>query len=261
MRRRALFLFVSVAMFACASGDGARAIATGRTGVLVELFTSEGCSSCPAADRLLQTLEDSQPIPDADVIALGHHVDYWDALGWRDRFSSAAATNRQQTYARVLSVDAVYTPQMVVDGRAEFVGSDLAAARRTIAAAATAPHAEIGLTLEPAPNGHVAAAIAVAAIPKLSRGDRADLMLAVTESQLKSEVKGGENRGRVLAHAPVVRQLTVVADVAGDGVKHADVAVGQGWDRQHLTVVAFVQERFSRRVLGAASAPLPSAAR
>src|SRR3982750_2639510 len=83
--------------------------------VVVELFTSEGCSSCPAADAMLQALIDSQPIAGAQVIGLGHHVDYWDQLGWRDKFSSGASTNRQQRYAQVFNVDSIYTPEMVVD--------------------------------------------------------------------------------------------------------------------------------------------------
>ena len=120
------------------------------TPIIVELFTSEGCSSCPAADALLQSLVDTQPIAGADVIGLGHHVDYWNELGWRDRFSSAASTNRQQRYGQVFNVDSIYTPQMVVDGREEFVGSDSRGARRAIGKALTVPHALVTLAMEPA---------------------------------------------------------------------------------------------------------------
>src|SRR5437870_1199702 len=92
----------------------------GKTPVVVELFTSEGCSDCPPADALLEKLIATQPVAGAEIIALGQHVDYWDRLGWKDRFSSAAVTKRQQQYQTRFNTDSIYTPQMVVDGRSEF---------------------------------------------------------------------------------------------------------------------------------------------
>src|SRR5262252_5889298 len=100
------------------------------TPVIVELFTSEGCSDCPPADTLLEKLIATQPVAGAEIIGLGQHVDYWDQLGWKDRFSSAALTKRQQQYQTRFRTESIYTPQMVVDGRSEFVGSDAAAARK-----------------------------------------------------------------------------------------------------------------------------------
>src|SRR5919197_1244382 len=108
--------------------------------VVVELFTSEGCSSCPPADQLLERLAAAGAIDGAQVVALGEHVDYWDRLGWRDRFSSPAFTARQAVYVRRFNDESAYTPQMVVDGRAGLVGSDAGAVRRAIAKAAAAPH-------------------------------------------------------------------------------------------------------------------------
>jgi hypothetical protein len=250
----------STIVIAALALHGGAAASSSPTPIVVELFTSEGCSSCPPADALLQSLVDAQPIPGAQVIGLGHHVDYWDRLGWRDKFSSGASTNRQQRYAQVFNIDSIYTPQMVVDGHDEFVGSDAAAARRTIANALSTPHAAVALAIEPPASDRVATAVTIAELPKGSRGDRADVVIAVIESRLRSEVRGGENRGRTLAHAPVVRQLTPVGDASAASLR-ADIPLAAAWQREHLTLVAFVQERFSRRILGAAAVPLQSAAR
>ncbi len=256
--RRAVLLLCAIVVLALSLRAGA-----GRPmPVLVELFTSEGCSSCPAADKLLQTLIESQPVAGADIIGLGLHVDYWDQLGWKDRFSSAALTNRQQGYGRNFRIDAIYTPQMVVDGRQEFVGSDANVARRAIGKAMSAPHGVLSIALEPAVNDRVAVTVNASELPALSRGDHADIVLAVTESQLRSDVRGGENRGRLLTHAAVVRQLTTIGEAASpQSAARFDVTMAPTWQRDHLTIVAFVQERSSRRVLGAAAMPLQSAPR
>src|SRR6202790_1583998 len=122
--------------------------AHGSTPVLVELFTSEGCSSWPPADALLMRLGRTQPVRNADVIVLEEHVDYWDSFGWKDPFSSEAATARQQDYGEAFGGSQVYTPQMIVDGRAEFVGSSDTDALRAIRAASQAPKPAIQLTWE-----------------------------------------------------------------------------------------------------------------
>src|SRR5262245_25901355 len=200
--RRAFALAVVVVLMRAA--HAAAPIAA--TPIVVELFTSEGCSSCPPADALLQKLLDAQPIAGAEVVALGEHVDYWDRLGWKDRFSSAALTKRQQQYADRFNLPSIYTPQVVVDGRSELVGSDGDAARRTIARARQTPHGVLRIAIESRAASVVAVAIDVADLPA-SRGDRADIIVAITEDGLRSNVTRGENHGRVLAHAAVVRSL------------------------------------------------------
>ena len=249
--------------------------------VVVELFTSEGCSSCPPADQLLDRLTAAAADDGAKVVALGEHVDYWDRLGWRDRFSSAAFTSRQELYARRFNLDSAYTPQMVVDGHAEFVGSDSAAARRAIAKAATVSHGTMivaarfsdvarpsgvarpfqgrvpGGPERPAPPASVSVSVSVENLPPIARGDRADILVAVTEDALRSDVKSGENRGRTLTHAAVVRRLTTIGEATGPTASAGTtIAVQPDWQRERLNIVAFVQQRRDRGIVAAASVPL-----
>ena len=134
-----------------------------RTPVLVELFTSEGCSSCPPADALLAKLSRDQPVASAQIIILGEHVDYWDQLGWHDRFSSAQYTERQRQYGTRFKVDDIYTPQMVVNGSEQFVGNDAAHALRAIAQASRPTQRSSSPSLNPWSNGHrVSASVSTA---------------------------------------------------------------------------------------------------
>jgi hypothetical protein len=245
------------------AADSAAVHAAGRTAVVVELFTSEGCSDCPPADAVLAKLIAEQPVAGAAIIGLGEHVDYWDQLGWKDRFSSAALTNRQQVYGTQFNLDSVYTPQMVVDGRAQFVGSDGGAARKAIERAAAAAHATVTITIDSASERAVAATVAVADLPKPGRGDRVEIHVAVTEDHVSSEVKRGENRGRTLTHAAVVRSMTTVGQAAADGraSAHAEIPLGADWRRDQLTIVAFVQEQRGRAILASAAVPLQTARR
>ncbi|HJZ72150.1 MAG TPA: DUF1223 domain-containing protein [Vicinamibacterales bacterium] len=233
------------------------------TPVIVELFTSEGCEDCPPADVVLARLIADQPIAGAEVIGLGEHVDYWDQLGWKDRFSSPALTNRQQVYGAQFNIDSVYTPQMVVDGRAQFVGSDSNAARKAIERAAAVAHATVRLALASPSERSVAANVTVADLPRLARGDRAEIHVAVTEDHVTTDVKRGENRGRTLTHAAVVRSLTTIGQVAPDGHAsvHAEIPLGGDWRRDQLKIVALVQEQHGRAILAAAAVSLQTARR
>ena len=179
---------------------------------------------------------------------LSLHVDYWNRLGWKDPFSSPRYTERQGAYAaRFGSAGRVYTPQMVVDGRTEFVGSDERAARRAIGESAREPKAFVRVV----PNATGSARVTVAGAP-----GGADVFLAVIEDGIVSDVTRGENAGRRLAHAAVVRDLVAAGRVDAAGRFDASVPVesGQGARR----VLAFVQEHGLGRVLGvSAPADLP----
>lgn len=240
---------------AAASADGPR------TPVLVELFTSEGCSSCPPADALLMHLDQVQPVAGAEVIALEWHVDYWNYIGWRDPFSSADYSARQSVYAASFGADGVYTPQMVVDGRAEFVGSAEDRARQAIArsAAAAKPVIELGLA-QASPVGKLT--VRIPALPNAAANETPEIFLALTESGLRSNVSRGENAGRRLEHGGVVRDLLLLgrATLAGSPAFATETALklDPTWQRANLRAVVFVQERNSRRVLAAAQIPFAS---
>jgi hypothetical protein len=232
--------------------------------VVVELFTSEGCSDCPPADAVLAKLA-SERSGGVEVIALGEHVDYWDRQGWRDPFSSAAFTARQIDYTRALRVESPYTPQMIVNGRDEFVGSNEAEARRAIASAGRSGPPRVRVSIQPEPaSGRAVVPVHVEALlsPGATLRGSADVIVAVTEDNLSSQVTAGENKGRRLQHVAVVRSMSRAGTLEAKGTMPwsggGEVAIEPGWNVRALHVVAFVQERTSRAILGAASVQLPA---
>jgi hypothetical protein len=229
------------------------------TPVLVELFTSEGCSSCPPADALLLRLGRTQPVLGADAIVLEEHVDYWDRLSWKDPFSSEAATARQDEYGKAFGGRQVYTPQMIVDGRAEFVGSSESEALRAVRTASAAPKPAVHLSWA---DGGDMLAIHVEPLSSVTHGDTPQVVLAVVENMLHSDVKRGENAGRALEHDGVVRQLMAAgkANNGSDGFSSTiAIRTAHEWNRANLRVIVFVQEQHSRRVLAATSIQFPPA--
>jgi hypothetical protein len=211
--------------------------------ILVELFTSEGCSSCPPADAVLSQLRESQPVPGVDLLVLSEHVDYWNDLGWRDPFSQRLFTERQSHYG-----PRAYTPQAMVDGRIDVLGSDAAGIERAAKSAAGDPHGSVAA----APAGSGKLRVEIAGLPH--HGD-ADVIVAVVEDGLSSKVERGENAGRTLSHTAVVRSLKNVARIRPDEAGWAgtvEVPSDPGW-KQTRTVV-FVQARADGHVL-AAGAP------
>ena len=217
----------------------------GRKPVLVELFTSEGCSSCPPAERLLEKLEKEQPYSNAEIITLALHVDYWDNLGWKDEFSSALFSRRQDIYAQAFRKGQTYTPQMIVDGRTQFVGSNSSDAAKAITENAKNQKANIEISA----IGELLK-VRISAIPK---HDNATVFLAVAEDNLASDVKRGENSGKKLEHISVVRELKSLGMVKPDQneFKYEQLVQMQGkWKKENLKLVIFVQENQSRKVLG-----------
>jgi hypothetical protein len=225
-----------------------------RVPVLVELFTSEGCSSCPPADTLLATLLRDQPVQDVEIIPLSLHVDYWDHQGWKDPFSSKAFTARQQAYSRIFGEDRVYTPQMVVDGRDEFTGSDERAARKALAGAAARQHLPLKIDARAQAGS---ARLSIDLPPAPPDAEPIDVIVALTEDDLTSIVKRGENVGRTLSHVAVVRTLQTMGALDRESfVADGQLDLNRAWSPSKMHAVVWLQGRKTKHVYGAARAPL-----
>jgi len=229
--------------------------------VVVELFTSEGCSSCPPADALLKELSEQQKMDDVQIVALEEHVDYWNHLGWRDPYSAAEFSERQNDYSRVFGTDGVYTPQMIVDGQREFVGSRSLAAREAIQKAAGQPKAEVVLLASAnATPGKPMFEVQIKSLNGIFPNGATELWFAVTEKGLQTDVKAGENSGETLKHAAVVRSLRkidTIREPAGYS-RQFQPTIEPGWKKENLAVVVFLTEKSSRKIIGAAAIPLNS---
>jgi hypothetical protein len=229
-----------------------------RKPVIVELFTSEGCSTCPPADELLQKLEAQQPVAGAEIVALEVHVDYWNHDGWNDPYSSAEWTERQTVYRTIFN-QTEYTPQMIVDGQSQFVGSNGRQALAEIEKAAQRVQTDVAINSE-APDAHGSQrfTVSVGKLAGNTAGDVAEVWLAVTEDGLQSSVNRGENAGHLLHHTATLRTLhkigTADASAASASFKgDSRVKIESRWKAENLHVVVFVQEKKSRKILGASS--------
>jgi hypothetical protein len=219
--------------------------------VLVELFTSEGCSTCPPADALLEQM-DKQPIPGAQLIVMSEHVDYWDHGGWKDPYSSSSLTERQNAYVRTLGLKTAYTPQIIIDGLGELQRGD--------------PQRINQLFLQVLALGKVPVHIALvgAETPAVVRGRievddttdnrSADVYVAIALDHAESKVSAGENVGKNLTHVAVVKELRRIAKVEkGKGVgQDFEFKLKSGSDPANARIIAFVQEAGPGKVLGAA---------
>jgi hypothetical protein len=237
-----------------AADDGAAG--AGQPAVVLELFTSQGCSSCPPADRLLARLGEEGALEGRKLVPLSFHVDYWNYIGWQDPFSSASWSQRQQRYGRAFGLGTIYTPQLVINGRAELVGSSEAKVRREIA------REEVARS-----TGAVSLAVAEARPDRLrldiaARLDRPagtpiEALVAVFETDLVTEVGRGENARKTLRNEYVVRRLTPAFSLAS-GESHGggslEIELHPSWDLDNLGVAAFLQEPDSMAIRAAAVA-------
>jgi len=228
-----------IAMTALAAGlIGAAAHADTRPAV-VELFTSQGCSSCPPADAFLGELARR-----GDVIALAYHVDYWDNLGWKDPFASPGATERQRLYGRALRLSGIYTPQMVVDGTTDAVGSDRSAVMAALAGRREGP--DIGLMPE---GGTLKVSIAAG-----KGSPAADVVLVAYAKEAETKVKRGENAGRSLTEYSIVRGVYPLGRWTGEASTYSLDLASVAGDATNAAVL--LQVPGPGRILGAASAQI-----
>jgi len=236
------------------NGSKADAVGTMRTPVLIELFTSEGCSSCPPADTLLQKL-DQQPIAGAELIVLSEHVDYWNHIGWKDPYSARLYSERQSAYGKRFGLDSVYTPQMVVDGMSEFVGSNTSLANQAFEKALHRPKLPVRLSSISVTSHLLTGHLETGSLDKSYGTGDADVYLVLALNRAESRVSAGENAGHNLQHVSVVRRISKIGAVKqGQALsQEVQVKLGPREDSDNLRLIAFVQESQQGRVLGAAA--------
>lgn len=238
-----------------ADSETARANVSSSQGspIVVELFTSQGCSSCPPADRFLTELAARKGI---EIIPLSFHVDYWNYIGWTDPFSSEAWSDRQRRYAKVFGSNRIYTPQMVVNGRWEGVGSNRRDIARLLERASAEPQvAEMSVSAELVSEGRLRITVKTHRFDPVLQSKRLATWIAVVESDLMTPVGRGENASKTLRNDRVVRHLEQVSEL--ETVKlgasgSLEITLGDDWRRDKLGVAAFLQDSDSLRIRAAA---------
>lgn len=246
---------IAAAVLFCTSGmpqttPSSTKVDAAKPGILVELFTSEGCSDCPPADELLRQLDAQANSTPHQIVVLGEHVDYWDGQGWHDRFSSHDYTERQVEYARRLHVDDPYTPQMVVDGRTQFTGNDARRLQASLSEAASHQKTTLRIDAEEINPAEVLVKLEAGPLPEGSK--HADLYLALADNNDETRIGGGENSGKSLHHVAVLRSLQRVSKVDAEGAqKQVRLKLPKSESPANLRLVAFVQEPDDGPVLGA----------
>ena len=214
---------------------------------VVELFTSEGCSSCPPADRLMESVLKENL--NKQLYFLAYHVDYWDHQGWKDRFSDPAYSKRQATYANWLQLSTIYTPQIIVNGKKEFVGSDRETLLNTISEVLQ-EEVKLSLTLKNTVKDNQVNVEYQTDVPKKS----ADLVIALIQKKGENKVSAGENSGRMLTHVQIVRGLAVEALQSNNGKLSLTLPKddnGNEWE-----MIGYVQDKKSGNILSATKSEL-----
>lgn len=232
---------------------------TSNDAVVVELFTSQGCSSCPPADRLLSKLGNDERLA-GKVIPLSFHVDYWNHIGWTDPFSQKSWSQRQQNYAASFKSARIYTPQMVVNGRSEFVGSDEKRALAEIRSALAQP-AGVKLRAELTKNvgDEIELRIRAESTDEI-KSQTSQVLVAVFERGLTTSVKSGENARRTLHNDFVVRMLERAFKIFPQAAASPGVVfrlkLNPSWKREHLGIAVFAQDETSMAIYGATALDL-----
>ena len=242
MKRASLLLLLGIAVAALFAMD--RKVSAppqlGTSPVVVELFTSQGCSSCPPADELLRRIAREASLR-GKVLPLSFHVDYWNSLGWRDPFSSREWSERQGEYVRAMKLNSAYTPQIVVNGSRQMVGSSSGAVYDAIEEASRRkPQGSVSLRRD---------RVDVVVRAQAEKAN-ADVIVVVFEDGATTKVERGENAGRTIANDHIVRRLLRVGTLQGSGALEERVALPLG---PRMGVVAFLQDRATKRIWSAAA--------
>jgi len=233
------------------SNNTSKPEAVGKGVAVVELFTSEGCSSCPSADALVARVQKENI--DKPVYILAFHVDYWNRLGWKDVFSSHEYSDRQNQYARWLKLSQIYTPQVIVNGHTEFVGSDEKSLRSAIKAGLEKPaKTEISLN-----NIKIEGDKASVQYHATGAADNSSLLIALIEKNATTKVQRGENGGRTLVHVQIVTKLKSIA-LKNNANGTENIALPHGFDPQKFELIGFVQNASNGEITGATKVQLPS---
>jgi len=249
MRRTRIAWVVMLALMAAPIG------LQGQKTVLVELFTSEGCSSCPPADALLRQVNGSQTTDGQLIVGISEHVTYWNSLGWSDPYSSSAYTDRQDAYSQRFHLEGVYTPQMVINGAEQIVGSDRAALLRAVQKEEEQP-SRLSLRILSIEAGRNAWSVHFSASGEMPVHG-ADLVAVLADDSDRSNVLHGENSGRMLAHVAVARSMSRIAKLQAAGEGTAQIAIPSSFQpSQGHHLILFAQTPGNGRVLGADTKPL-----
>jgi hypothetical protein len=228
------------------SGAKAREAEKNEGFAVVELFTSEGCSSCPPADRLIEKLSASNQ--DKQVYIMAYHVDYWDHQGWKDRFSSGDYSRRQHQYADWLRVQSLYTPQIVVNGSEEYVGSDEQSVTNAISRSLGNKSTD-----ELVLNSRIEGTKINVSYQAKSKDQDANLVFALVQKKAQSDVRAGENTGRKLSHVQIVRKLDQVK-ISDEG--KATIPLPEDFKGNDWELIGFVQKTANGQITAAAKSAL-----
>ncbi len=248
-----VFAFLILAVYAVAGNRVGAGDNTRKSPILVELFTSEGCSSCPPADEWVQKIDASQPVPGAELIVLSEHVDYWNHDGWKDPYSSSSLTARQSSYARALGLPEVYTPQVIVDGTAELRLNNPERTSQIFLKAAAAWAVPIRIEAVSIEGDDSPVLRARVETDANTENQNADVFVAIALDRAQSQVLRGENGGKLLTHVAVVQSLKKIGRLeAGKSFsKDFQVKLKAGTSSANIRIIAFIQQAGPGKVLGA----------
>lgn len=251
------FLLPLLCLLPCASALGQSQSADAEktaTPILIELFTSEGCSSCPPADAWLQRVAATQPIPGAQLIVLSEHVDYWNHDGWTDPFSSSSLTDRQSTYARMFGLSSPYTPQLIVNGKSELTLTDTHQVGEVLLQAAKAAPVPISISAIGVEGDSPAVLHAHIVADGTAENHNAEVFAVLAIDHAESQVLHGENGGHHLTHVAVAQDIVKIGKLEKEKTFTGDyqAKLKHGLDPKNLRLVVFVQESGPGQVLGAA---------